>query len=337
MMFASYPFKQTSMKTLILLCSLMAFSCSGWSQGCDLTPNDGTDGPISVNVEDFKIISSEITSSGCNFVYTLDYIVNNPQNCSIWNLSGVVRCGDGGSATTFNMQSNGVYNTHSTSIFDVSCDSDCTYYINGGWGGICPSTNVSWPGMPCAVISLASMLPVELVTFKFDTDYQGKGIRLQWETASEFDNYYFEVLMSEDGRNFSPVNKVFPHTGNSDGASYNFLHADAPRGSVYYKLKQVDNSGETSFSHVIFRSAIPKVSWALFPNPTADSFQISAPNQSNVNEVLEYKMRRLTGAEVKSGTFVVGEAIDVAGMLSGIYLFEWSFEGERFARRVVVE
>jgi len=325
------------MKKLALFYLLMFICTRGNTQGCDVTPSDGLTGPITVEVENFNIGELINNGSNCNLEFTMDYKVNNPSNCSIWNLAGIVICGTGGSATTFNLMNNGQFNTISAAISNVDCEAVCAFYISGGWGGSCASASIAWPGTECGQLDLGAPMPVELVNFEFDLNYKDKGVKLNWETASEINNDYFEILMSENGRDFAAMDRVYSNEGNTDGAKYSYSHLNAPRQSIYYKLKQVDYSGSVSFSEIIFRSALPNTSWNIYPNPSRGAFQISAPNQISNIDVLTYELSSMTGATVKQGTFKSNEIIEHSDLLKGIYILQWTYKGERFARRIVVK
>ncbi|MBF9220693.1 FG-GAP-like repeat-containing protein [Hymenobacter ruricola] len=118
----------------------------------------------------------------------------------------------------------------------------------------------------------AAPLPVELVAFT--ATRQGAAARLQWATASEKNNAGFGVEASVDGHSFRQLGFV-PGQGNSSGPrTYEFLdeallrHGAAT--AVYYRLRQQDADGTTTYSSV--RSVAVDAATAapaLYPNPAA--------------------------------------------------------------------
>lgn len=91
-----------------------------------------------------------------------------------------------------------------------------------------------------------AILPVEL--FGFNAKRKEDKVVLGWQTASESKNVGFEVQRSQNARDFEPLGFV-DGAGNSNTLlSYHFSD-DAPLSSLsYYRLKQTDYNGMTSFS-----------------------------------------------------------------------------------------
>jgi hypothetical protein len=93
-----------------------------------------------------------------------------------------------------------------------------------------------------------SGLPVALVQFT-GTSENGNAI-LNWSTASEINNDYFIVEKSPDGVMFSAIAKI-DGAGNSNNIlSYEYIDKD-PSDLNYYRLKQYDFDGATSYSDII--------------------------------------------------------------------------------------
>ncbi|MDO7877571.1 FG-GAP-like repeat-containing protein [Hymenobacter sp. ASUV-10] len=91
-------------------------------------------------------------------------------------------------------------------------------------------------------------LPVELTTFTATAE--GRVARLQWTTASEKNNAYFDVERSLDGREFSKIGQERGQGSKASPTSYTFLDKQLPAGTVYYRLRQVDLDGTASYSPV---------------------------------------------------------------------------------------
>lgn len=127
-------------------------------------------------------------------------------------------------------------------------------------------------------------LPAELIIFS-GTSYENQ-IELYWETASEKNCDYFEVLYSTDGVKFESLDQVKAMGNSTINQGYSFHHYRVAEGVHYYKLKQVDFDGYFEESTIItvdhrdgFRNVIFS---AIFPNPvTANaSFKYMGNNYS---------------------------------------------------------
>ena len=100
--------------------------------------------------------------------------------------------------------------------------------------------------------------------------------RVQWRTASELNSSHFVVERSQDGSNFAPIGSVAA-SGTTQGLT-EYGHVDrAPHtGPNYYRLRQVDLDGSTTFSYVVQASchAGGNVLGEPFPNPTSGNVAI---------------------------------------------------------------
>lgn len=119
--------------------------------------------------------------------------------------------------------------------------------------GACPIPNVS--SRSIYLTECDAPLPVELMDFSA-TPVSSK-VRVEWATASEQDNAYFTV---ERGR--TPEELVRIGTVEGAGTShavlqYVFHDSDPLPGLSYYRLKQTDLDGTTSYSEVAPVSFLP--------------------------------------------------------------------------------
>lgn len=97
----------------------------------------------------------------------------------------------------------------------------------------------------------AQPLPVQLTSFTAETI--GNGARLRWATASEKDNDHFDVEASTDGRAFARVGQVAGHGSTALPQQYTFTDENLARYAtalVYYRLRQVDGDGTSTFSQI---------------------------------------------------------------------------------------
>ena len=116
-----------------------------------------------------------------------------------------------------------------------------------------------------APVVLITPLPVELI--RFGALLQPAGVRVSWETATERNNAYFDVERSADGRAFEAVARVAGNGTSSQQHSYATLDP-APLGGVsFYRLRQVDTDGRTSFSPVVAVENTARNGATLYPNP----------------------------------------------------------------------
>ena len=99
------------------------------------------------------------------------------------------------------------------------------------------------------VVTYGDNLPVALLSFTGRPD--GKQIRLNWETVSGQDDAYFEVQRSSDSLHFSMLGTVNGGGGSTDPGKYNYVDTNPGTGVNYYRLKQVDVSGNATLSGIV--------------------------------------------------------------------------------------
>jgi hypothetical protein len=79
------------------------------------------------------------------------------------------------------------------------------------------------------------------------TSFTGKkannGVELKWQTASELNNNYFEVLRSENGKDFTSIGTIKGNGTSQEIRNYNFTDVNPVSGANYYQLKQTDFDG----------------------------------------------------------------------------------------------
>jgi hypothetical protein len=175
----------------------------------------------------------------------------------------------------------------------------------------------------------SSALPVTLVEF---AGQRAGGVnKLTWRTNNEVNNKGFEVERSADGNRFSALAFVNSKSESANGASnFNYIYTDEKpsAGTVYYRLKQVDNDGKTTYSKVISIKGA-KVNLmtitGLYPNPAKDKINvlISAP----ANDKVQFAITDLAGKAVMQQAMQLTEgdnniAIRVANLPSGTYLIK---------------
>lgn len=112
-------------------------------------------------------------------------------------------------------------------------------------------------------------LPVELTAFTA-TLASPRTVRLAWATASEKNSARFEVERSPDGVAFARIGTVAAAGSSTTALTYGHLDDKLPAGTAqfYYRLRQVDLDGTSSYSPVRPVSLMGgAASFALFPNP----------------------------------------------------------------------
>ncbi|MBK9759130.1 MAG: T9SS type A sorting domain-containing protein [Flavobacteriales bacterium] len=162
------------------------------------------------------------------------------------------------------------------------------------------------------------VLPVELLSFTGEAD--GPSNVLIWATGTEHNNDRFELERSSDASQWTLLETV-PGVGNSQSTLQYGAIDRYPYELTYYRLRQVDLDGSTTFSDVI---AVERERLAgalvLYPNPGSDHFTISAQGDRTIDGV---EVMAADGRVVlRSTAFSAGGHVDlyVSELASGTYL-----------------
>ncbi|SDX90390.1 T9SS type A sorting domain-containing protein [Hymenobacter psychrophilus] len=202
--------------------------------------------------------------------------------------------------------------------------------IEGKLGlGSCPSTGPMQTAPASNDPTCGQPLPVTLV--RFTAQALPSGVKLDWATATELNNDYFEVQRSADGRVFAPIGRV-PGAGNtSSGATYSFTDTAPLPGSGYYRLRQTDHDGSEVFSAVAVATGRQQLEARIYPNPGTTTITLPA----GAEQAIRYRIYTATGRTVLAGHGAGGTALDVQQIPAGLYLLELLTDGQRHVQRFV--
>lgn len=103
-------------------------------------------------------------------------------------------------------------------------------------------------------------LPVSLTSF--NAAKTQKGVQLNWQTASEQNNQYFDILRSTDEKDFISIGTVKGSGTVSELKNYVFADNSPVNGYNYYKLKQVDGDGKAT----VYDDRVQAVNFSLTNN-----------------------------------------------------------------------
>lgn len=179
-------------------------------------------------------------------------------------------------------------------------------------------------------ISFSTPLPITLLDF--DARINDNQVDVSWETASEFNNDYFEIQRSENGTDYEVIATVNGAQNSSSLHSYFYPDHHPLEGISYYRLRQVDLDGEYQYSST--RSVTRSVSQELiiYPNPTKSGHEITieygnnSPDNSALFNLYDSQGRivltRIYSLESGTNKFTVS----TDQLSSGTYHFIWISE-----------
>jgi hypothetical protein len=169
--------------------------------------------------------------------------------------------------------------------------------------------------------------PVELVSFTAEAK-SGK-VMLNWETATEVNNYGFEIHRKVSDEEWTTLGYVDGHGNSNSPKIYQFTDNNPAGGSKFnYRLKQIDNDGAYEYSNIVEVEFVP-TEFALYqnyPNPFNPSTKIkySLPQETAVTikvfDILGNEVRTLVSEKQEAGSYDVD--FDGSNLGSGIYIYQ---------------
>ncbi|MGM0613085.1 MAG: T9SS type A sorting domain-containing protein, partial [Bacteroidota bacterium] len=160
-------------------------------------------------------------------------------------------------------------------------------------------------------------LPVELI--EFNTRETSKGNELSWATASEINNDYFTVQRAVDNSDFENIATIEGAGTSNEIINYSYIDAENVSGqNIYYRIKQTDYDGSTSYSWIEDISNDKEMVLNVFPNPVnhGDQFTIQSSEKdinitiynSSGQQVLKKKINK---NEIDIDSYNLSEGVNV--------------------------
>lgn len=119
-----------------------------------------------------------------------------------------------------------------------------------------------------------ALLPIDLMYFRAELIDASK-VLLKWATATEENNDYFLIQRSSNGRDWETIDKIKGALISSSTIEYQAYDNNAFRGTIWYRLVQVDTDGSsTTFKVVVVKNEIT-TNTAVYPNPSKGLFNFS--------------------------------------------------------------
>ena len=184
-------------------------------------------------------------------------------------------------------------------------------------------------------------VPVELVSFT--AEINGNQVLLRWQTATETNNYGFEIEKFQDYnisrlKNWKNIGFVGGNGTTTELTYYSFIDENTEAGFYQYRLKQIDFDGSFSYSNIVEVEISSPLQFSLeqnYPNPFNPSTKIKFTIPQTVNplpggarggfvilkvfDIIGNEIATLVNEEKPAGSYEV--EFDAKILPSGVYFF----------------
>lgn len=182
----------------------------------------------------------------------------------------------------------------------------------------------------------AAVLPVELINF---TGSERETVNiLEWKTASEINNDFFEVQRSTNGIDFETLEIIRGNGTVYTVSSYSFID-EKPVPVGYYRLRQVDFDGEYELSNIVtVKRNLLKDDAKLFPSPVNDVLSINY--QATADKKVTMSLVDMTGRVLISKLVDAVEGnnefnLDLMNLPSGAYITRLSSRTYNISQKII--
>lgn len=206
------------------------------------------------------------------------------------------------------------------------------------------NNNTGWIGGTDGTIFKyqSDIVPVELMSFT--AGFKKNEIQLNWRTATEVNNYGFEIERRFGEEEWNTIGFVEGHYNSISPKSY-FYSDNCPIGEnkLQYRLKQIDTDGCFKYSDIVEVDITPS-GYELtqnYPNPFNPNTVIEFSLPENVNNVrlfiyneLGEKVAELINTKLVAGRYSFHW--NAQSFATGIYIYELRTENFSLAKKMLL-
>ena len=184
-------------------------------------------------------------------------------------------------------------------------------------------------------------LPLPIQLMYFTATPSESSVTLEWKTALEFNNDYFNVYRSIDGVTFEKIGKVKGHGTTQTPRTYHLMDRPLLPGTYYYRLEQVDYDGKSESFKIIIVQLYDEVSdkmFTLFPMPVPQGHNAFASLSLPQNTPIEASLTDVSGKVVRLRVSQIGSLMEfhTTHFRSGIYLLSITTPERHYQQKVQI-
>lgn len=198
------------------------------------------------------------------------------------------------------------------------------------------------PGM-AGTFTVSTPLSVSMDQLKGELTPDGT-VQLNWTTYTEDNNKHFEVQRSGDGFGFKTIGTQPSKAkeGNSSTAiAYTYTDKEQLVARAFYRLRQVNHDGKSSYSNVFFisRQGANDLVLHIHPNPAKTHVMIHIAGK--IGDKAEMQLLDLSGRLLdqvtpsKDNTEM--SSFDIAKLPAGVYLIKYTDVNQTITEKVTKE
>ncbi|MBS1664757.1 MAG: T9SS type A sorting domain-containing protein, partial [Bacteroidetes bacterium] len=159
-------------------------------------------------------------------------------------------------------------------------------------------------------------LPVTLLDFT--AVRQDATAKLAWTTTSENNSASFQIERSGDNKTFTAIGTVAAQGNTSSTTRYSFIDEAPLSGNNYYRLKQIDIDGKSTYSRIVVLS-FGTITLRITPNPAHGTATLSVGNTSQAYSITVLNLGGQTVRQYMTTPGTTNIPMDLGGLSKGVY------------------
>ncbi len=181
-----------------------------------------------------------------------------------------------------------------------------------------------------------NILPINLYSFTGLQD--GDVNKLEWTTLTETNNKGFELQKSENNdNNYVAIGFINSSSNNGNSSTqlkYSFIDKKLNNGVSYYRLKQVDFNGKTSFSSIVKLTNNINNNISIYPNPAKTFININVKGNAvnGIVEIIDIYGKPMLLKQMTKGNNV----ISIEHLSKGVYIVNTIINEKRETQKLVI-
>lgn len=211
--------------------------------------------------------------------------------------------------------------TSSTNVSGLSVNVNLTGLSDGTHYFFIRSRNNPWSLTNVVTFQKGASLPVKWLFVQ--GEWKNEQAVLQWATSYEEQTSHYEIEQSSDGAVFKKIGTVKAAGNSTVRKDYQFTDINPVKGWNYYRIRQVDLDGKSTYSKVItLLNRKNLVNPLLYPNPARNQVYIELPTGNGYESVQVYNgngQLQFAGAVKNGQTYLL---LDISNYASGSYLIQ---------------
>ena len=200
----------------------------------------------------------------------------------------------------------------------------CPNHIPAISDSIAKFNNRAWKRKYPITANAKCVLPVKLSYFGLTQ--KENVIATKWTTTAEENVNYFQLERSLNGKEFLPVYTTKSIGGKSSNEYHFNDDVSLLAGTVYYRLKSVDNNGSYAYSEIesIVVKPTNNIVTGVYPNPAKSEDVLNVNYIATKSGLINYQVLNTVGQKVNFGSVQVSEgnnkiSLKLNNLKAGIY------------------